>query len=52
MTPDPALNVMTHNEVVYMDATWADAPTIDHGVKNDHDLFVTLFCLDCHSVLP
>ena len=28
-SPHPALNVMKHNELVYMDAAWSDAPTID-----------------------
>ena len=26
-----------------MDATWSDAPTIDRGVANDHNLIVTSF---------
>ena len=37
-SPDPALNVMKHNELAYMDATWLDAPTVDHEVTDDHDL--------------
>ena len=41
-SPDPALNVVKHNELVYMDTTWLDAPTIDHGVTSDHNLIV--FC--------
>ena len=50
-SPNLALNVMKHNELVYMDATWSDAPTIDCGVTNDHDLIVTLFRLEHQSVL-
>ena len=34
-----------------MDATWSDAPTIDHGVTNDHDLIVTLSCLEHQSAV-
>ena len=51
-SPNPALNVMKHNELVYMDATWLDAPTIDHGVTNDHNLIVTLFRLEHQSAVP
>ena len=36
---------------VYMDATWSDAPTIDHGVTNDHNLIITLFCLEHQSAV-
>ena len=50
-SPNPALNVMKHNELAYMDATWSDAPTIDCGVTNDHDLIVTLFCLEHQSAV-
>ena len=51
-SPGPALNVMKHNELVYMNATWSDAPTIDHGVTNDHNLIVTaLFCLEHQSAV-
>ena len=50
-SPDPALNVMKHNELVSMDATWFDAPTIDCGVTNDHNLIVTLICLEHQSAV-
>ena len=50
-SPNPALNVMKHNELAYMDATWSHAPTIDHGVTNDHNLIVTLSCLEHKSAV-
>ena len=50
-SPDPVLNVMKHDELVYMDATWLDAPTIDRGVTNNHNLTVTLFCLEHQSAV-
>ena len=34
-----------------MDATCLDAQTIDCGVTNDHNLIVTLFCLEHHSAV-